>query len=81
MPDVLPRDAFDCIVLTQTLHLIYDMRAAVTQLYSALRPGGVLLLTAPGISQIDRNEWQKTWYWALTPQSLARLSERCLRHH
>ena len=28
-PGVLPENAFDCMVLTQTLHLIYDMRAAV----------------------------------------------------
>ncbi len=73
MPNVLPRESFDCIVLTQTLHLIYDMRAALKQLHAALRPGGVLLLTVPGISQIDRGEWQKSWYWSLTPQSLTRL--------
>jgi glycosyltransferase involved in cell wall biosynthesis len=72
-PGVLPEDAFDCIVLTQTLHLIYDMRAALNQLHAALRPGGVLLLTVPGISQIDRGEWQKSWYWSLTSQSLTRL--------
>ena len=72
-PGVLPEDAFDCIVLTQTLHLIYDMRAALNQLHAALRPGGVLLLTVPGISQIDRGEWQKCWYWSLTSQSLTRL--------
>ena len=29
MPGVLPRDRFDCIVLTQTLHLIYDLASAV----------------------------------------------------
>src|SRR5712692_10390618 len=27
--EVLPEAVFDCIVLTQTLHLLYDMRAAV----------------------------------------------------
>ncbi len=72
-PGVLPEDAFDCIVLTQTLHLIYDMRAAMHQLHAALRPGGVLLLTVPGISQIDRGEWQRSWYWSLTAHSLTRL--------
>ena len=72
-PGVLPEDAFDCIVLTQTLHLIYDMKAALNHLHAALRPGGVLLLTVPGISQIDRGEWQKSWYWNLTSQSLTRL--------
>lgn len=37
---VLPEGAFDCLLLTQMLHLIYDMRAAVTQMHRALRPGG-----------------------------------------
>lgn len=71
--DVLPHDTFDCEVITQTLHLIYDMKAAVQQLYDALRPGGVLLLTVPGITSIDRGEWGDTWYWSLTRNSAARL--------
>lgn len=71
--DVLPRDTFDCQVITQTLHLIYDMKSAVQQLHDALRPGGVLLLTVPGITSIDRGEWGDTWYWSLTRTSAARL--------
>jgi SAM-dependent methyltransferase len=62
-PDVLPLATFDCIVLTQTLHLIFDMRAAIATLHRALKSGGVLLITAPGISAVDRGEWGKTWYW------------------
>jgi SAM-dependent methyltransferase len=72
-PGTLSPAAFDCIVLTQTLHLIYDMRAAVTELHRALAPGGVLLLTVPGISQIDRGEWGDQWFWALTPAAVHRL--------
>ncbi len=55
--DVLPNDAFDCIVLTQTLQLIFELEQAVRLLDEALKPGGILLLTVPGISQIDRDEW------------------------
>lgn len=72
-PGVLPEAAFDCIVFTQTLHLIYDMAGALARLCAALKPGGVLLLTVPGISQSDRGEWGETWYWSLTPASLRRL--------
>lgn len=72
-PGVLPEAAFDCIVLTQTLHLIYDMPGAVARLWAALKPGGVLLVTVPGISQIDRGEWGENWFWSLTPASLRRL--------
>lgn len=70
---VLPAESFDCAIVTQTLHLIYDMPAAVAQLHAALRPGGTLLVTSPGISQIADDVWGKTWYWSLTPASLTRM--------
>jgi SAM-dependent methyltransferase len=69
----LPSDTFDCIVLTQTLHLIYDMQHAVATLHRMLVPGGVLLVTVPGVSSVDRGEWGATWHWSLTPRSLERL--------
>ena len=72
-PGVLPEGTFDCEVVTQTLHLIYDMKAALMQLHAGLRPGGTLLVTAPGISQIAGDAWGETWYWSLTPASLTRL--------
>jgi GT2 family glycosyltransferase/SAM-dependent methyltransferase len=72
-PGVLPEEAFDCIVLTQTLHLIFELDDAVSRLHAALKPGGVLLLTVPGISQIDRLEWADEWCWAFTPLAIRRL--------
>ena len=72
-PETLPADVFDCIVLTQTLHLVYDMQAAVKTLYDALKPGGVLLVTVPGITPIDSGEWKSTWYWSLTAAAAQRL--------
>jgi SAM-dependent methyltransferase len=72
-PRVLPDNAFNCIIFTQTLQLVYDVRAAVVQLRRALAPGGVLLVTAPGISPIDRGEWGKTWFWSFTPAAMERL--------
>jgi glycosyltransferase involved in cell wall biosynthesis len=72
-PAVLPEKAFDCIILTQTLQLIEDVRLAVARLHRALAPGGAVLVTAPGISQIDRGEWGSTWFWSFTPTALQRL--------
>lgn len=69
----IPSDAFDCIILTQTLQLIYDVRAAVRTLHRILKPGGVLLATFPGISPIDPGEWGETWYWGFTALSAGRL--------
>jgi len=71
-PNALPEAAFDCIVLTQTLQYLYDMRAAVATLHGAMKLGGVLLLTAPGISQLDP-QWGH--YWLLTPLAVRRLLE------
>jgi SAM-dependent methyltransferase len=69
----LPDETFDCLVLTQTLHLIYDMRAAVQAMQRSLKPGGVLLLTVPGITRVDRDEWGGQWYWSLTAAAATRL--------
>jgi SAM-dependent methyltransferase len=71
----IPPQTFDCIICTQTLHLIYDVRSAVRTLHRVLKPGGVLLATFPGISQIDRGEWGGSWYWAFTTLSAQRLFE------
>jgi glycosyltransferase involved in cell wall biosynthesis len=71
----LPSGAFDCVILTQTLHLIFDMPNAVATLHRILRPGGVLLVTVPWVSPIDRGEWGGSWYWSVTPLALRRLLE------
>lgn len=72
-PAVLPSKRFDCIILTQTLHLIFDMPRAIEQIHRSLRPGGVALITVPGITPIDCHEWRDIWYWSLTGRALERL--------
>lgn len=72
-PGILAPDTFDCIILTQTLHLIFDADAALKQIHQALRPGGVALITVPGITPIDRGEWGDSWYWSFTGAALQRL--------
>ena len=69
----IPDDSFDCIILTQTLHLIFDMQSALDTVVRILKPGGVLLLTVPGISQVDHGEWEDTWYWSVTASAMRRL--------
>jgi glycosyltransferase involved in cell wall biosynthesis len=69
----LPADTFDCIILTQTLHLIYDYKGALETCYRILKPGGALLLTVPGISHIHHGEWGKYWMWSFTATSIRRM--------
>jgi SAM-dependent methyltransferase len=66
-PTVLPPAAFDCIVLVQTLHVIADPAAAIRHCHAALAPGGCILATMPGISQISRYDMDR-WgdYWRVT---------------
>jgi hypothetical protein len=44
----VPREAFDCMILTQVFPFIYEVRAAIATVFAALRPGGVLLATVWG---------------------------------
>jgi SAM-dependent methyltransferase len=72
--DDVPGDSFDCFICTQTLTYIYDVKGALATIRRILRPGGVLLATVPGISQMspyDRDRWGE--YWRFTAQSLGRL--------
>jgi SAM-dependent methyltransferase len=72
----MPPDAFDCIICTQTLLVIYDFRAAIRTLAHGLKPGGVLLMTNPGISRLCRPDVD-LWgdYWRFTTLSMRRLLE------
>jgi len=69
-------DTFDCIICTQTLQFIYNKQAAIKNLYRLLKPGGTLLATLPGISQISRYDMER-WgdYWRFTTLSVRRLCE------
>jgi SAM-dependent methyltransferase len=71
--DHIPSNSFDCAIVTQTLHLIYDVGPALATLCRILKPGGVLLLTVPGISPISQDQWARFWYWSFTTLSVRRL--------
>lgn len=74
--DHIPSNTFDCIIFTQTLQFIYDVRASIRTLYRILKPDGVLLATSPGISQISRYDMDR-WgdYWRFTTASAQHLFE------
>jgi SAM-dependent methyltransferase len=72
----IPEAAFDCVILTQVLPFVWDVPAALATAFRALKPGGVLLVTVPGISQISRydaDQWGD--FWRFTSQSMRRLVE------
>lgn len=70
----IPRETFDCMIVTQTFHLIYEVQNAIANCYAALKPGGVLLASFPGICQLnqhDRERWGD--FWRFTTMSVARV--------
>ena len=73
--DHIPSNAFDCFICTQTLHLIFNYRAAMATIHRILKLGGVLLMTFPGISQRsnDNDEWSAGWHWSFTSKLAYRL--------
>lgn len=70
----LPSNTFDTIILTQVFPFIYDVRTAIRHTSEALKPGGVVLATVPGISQMCRFDPQQ-WgdYWRFTVPCVRRL--------
>jgi SAM-dependent methyltransferase len=72
----VPNDIFDCAMCTQTLMLIYDIRAAIRTLHRILAPGGVAFATVPGVSRICQPEDQ-IWgdWWRFTGRSIRTLFE------
>ena len=86
-PNQFPADTYDCVLLTQTLQLIYDLPAAVKTLYHILKPGGVVLATMPGLTRngqsklgqsadfrtCDSDDWSDYSCWSFTTVAAKRL--------
>ena len=66
----LPADKIDCFICTQTFNFIYDFKSAIEGAPHLLKPGGVLLATLAGATQISAYDQQR-WgdYWRFTVQS------------
>lgn len=72
----LPENCIDCFICTQTFNFIFDVQRAVEGAHRLLKPGGVLLATVAGISQISRYDMD-LWgdYWRFTTASAQKLFE------
>jgi len=72
----IPSSIFDCVILIQTLPFIYDFQSALKTIYRIITPGGTLLATFNGISQISRYDMER-WgdYWRFTTKAAQRFME------
>ena len=67
----LPSSAYDCVILTQTLQFVSDVEVAVLNVWQALRPSGVMLVSVPVTSRLDPTSGTSGDYWRWTPAGLA----------
>jgi hypothetical protein len=65
VPGVLPEEAFDCLVFTETLHYNYDMHAAVAEMHS-LEPRRSPAPNMPRYFHVDRGDWGANRFWSIT---------------
>lgn len=72
----LPEDMIDCFICTSTLNFIYDVKAAIRGCYRLLAPGGYLLVTVSGLTQISQYDMVR-WgdYWRFNELSIRKLME------
>src|SRR5206468_9330520 len=69
-PGSLPVEAYDCFLFMQTLQFLAHPEVALANAWSALRPGGTLLLTVPAVSKVER---ELPDFWRVTPVGLLEL--------
>ncbi len=71
--NTLPEGKIDCFICTQVLNFIYDFHKAIEGAHHLLKPGGVMLATVGGISQVstyDSERWGH--FWSFYPQGIER---------
>lgn len=62
-------ESYDCIILTQTLQLIYRAADAIEHSHRMLVPGGVLLVTVPALSRVVLGHPLLVDHWRFTQAS------------
>jgi SAM-dependent methyltransferase len=74
--ETLPGNKIDCFVCTQTFNFIYNFSDAIQGAFHVLKPGGYLLATVAGLSQVSRYDMDR-WgdYWRFTTLSAKKTFE------
>ncbi len=72
--DGLRTGFYDCIILTQVLNFVEDIRNVPKLLINSLKPGGTLLITVSGITPVSRYDMDR-WghFWNFTDAGIRRM--------
>jgi SAM-dependent methyltransferase len=65
----LPKRKYDCIILTQTLHIIDNYDVVIKNIRGMLKKNGILLCTLPSASRIDYIAEELGDFWRFTKAS------------
>lgn len=65
----LPHEAYDCIILTEVLHLLDSPATCLRSCHAALRAGGTLLITVPALKRLHPSQPDRD-YLRYTPAGL-----------
>jgi SAM-dependent methyltransferase len=76
-PAAIADDSYDCIILTQTVHVIFDIHAVVRQCRRILKPGGILLATLACASRIAPEQGLDRDFWRFTASAARRVFGDC----
>lgn len=70
----LEADMVDCLICTQTLQYIYNLSETAKNIYKILKPGGVALITVPGVKSLSTYH-DSMWgeYWSFTKKSVFKM--------
>lgn len=71
----LEAESYDCMLVLQTLMLVYDVRAAIDSIYQALKPGASVIATVNFLSPNGQDPCHDMWQWNFTPSAIGRLFE------
>ncbi len=63
----IPDNSYDCLIITQTFGLLYDLHASAKECFRILKPGGVLIATFSSFGPLRE---QESPYWHFTPRSV-----------
>jgi GT2 family glycosyltransferase/SAM-dependent methyltransferase len=68
----LPANSYDCVILPHFLQLIENPSSALAECVRLLKPGGVLLASAPSAARIEADV-PRTDYWRFSAEGFASL--------
>lgn len=76
--EIVPAEAYDCVLLPNTLQHLRDLEPSLRSALRAVRPGGALLASAAGLEPLTADAGD---YWRFSPEGWRMLLSRIWQGH